>query len=335
MTKIDSRRYYSEYHGHPVRDLKRLLPELRSQSSRLIWTAGDSTLDNKYWFSASSSAVGPYVDVLQPPVMKQDVNYWLNYLLLQQKRQPETLAINTAVEATTLNERTFHLRAQDQFLRDNISSSDILIVSVGGNDVALCPLPCTIAAIAGLVCCVPEPCIEHGCSCGTVPADDCCYGCGPSLCSCACAFPPCLGYLRHLFGTRLQKYIESLTAKTKPAKILVCMVYYPDETNDPGWAGPALGALGYDRNPAKLQALMRKVYQQAVSRVSIDGCEVIPVPLFHVLDGKDTRDYVQRVEPSPSGGRRMAELLLDIIHAPSGTQPLSPAPTASYIENRS
>lgn len=105
------------------------------------------------------------------------------------------------MEATTVNERAYGLRPQDKFLRDNISSNDVLIVSIGGNDVAMKPTPCTIAAMAGLLC-LPVNFIEHGVTCCTVPCNDYCYGCGPSLCSCAGSCPPCLGYFRHLFGTR-------------------------------------------------------------------------------------------------------------------------------------
>ncbi len=101
-----------------------------------------------------------------------------------------------------------------------------------------------------------------------------------------------------MFGTRIEKYIKALTAKTKPAKILVCWIYFPDEANTPGWAGPALGALGYNRNPAKLQELIRMVFREAISKIRIPGSTVIPVPLFQTLDGKNTRDYVARVEPS-------------------------------------
>jgi hypothetical protein len=62
---------------------------------------------------------------------------------------------------------------------------------------------------------------------------------------------------------RTQKYIEAITAKTKPKKILVCMIYYPDTNNVPSWANAALGALGYNRNPAKLQLLIRKMFEEA------------------------------------------------------------------------
>lgn len=329
-TKINSVHFYREYSGHRVEHLKQLLPHLRAASDRLIWTAGDSSLDNKYWFPDRDAAPRVYRDVLHPPQSKKDVTYWLNVLCEQvgssssssttfpssaasQQQRHRTMAINTAVEATTLNERSFRLRPQDIFLRDNIQPDDLLVVSVGGNDVALLPCPCTIASILGLVLCLPKECTEKGCISCTVPVDDYCCGCGPSLCSCVGACPPCLGYNRHLFGTRVQKYIERLTSKTKPALILVCMIYYPDERNTPGWAGPALGALGYNRNPEKLQSLIRQAFQNATSNIQIPGSRVIPVPLFRVLDGKVTSDYIARVEPSPTGGRKMAEFLLDVI----------------------
>lgn len=344
---LSAQRFYSEFYGHRVRDLEIVRQQLRRSSERLIWTAGDSSLDNKYWFSDTAAAVNGYQHILRPPRMKQDVTYWLNYLAAERQgtassSSPNTMrtaAINTAVEATTLNERTFRLRPQDIFLRDNLQADDILIVSVGGNDVALCPSPCTIASMVGLVCCCPIQCIRKGFSCGALPCDDYCWGCGPSVLSCGCAMPPCLGYLNHVFSTRLQLYIEKLTSRTKPSMVLVCMIYYPDEMPGTGWAGPALAALGYDNNPAKLQAIIATGYREALARIHIQGTHVVPVPLFQVLDGKNTNDYIQRVEPSPEGGRKMAEFLLDAMdHSTVGGTaiPLSdPAtPTTAFMRDR-
>lgn len=73
------------------------------------------------------------------------------------------------MEATTLNQRTLMLTRQDRFCRDNIRSDDVLIVSLGGNDIALLPAPCTIAAIAGLLCCAPSRLIEAGTTCCAPP----------------------------------------------------------------------------------------------------------------------------------------------------------------------
>jgi len=145
---------------------------------------------------------------------------------------------------------------------------------------------------------------------------DCCCGCGSSLLSCAGACPPCLGYLRHLFGKRVELYIKQLTAKTKPKKILVCMIYYPDENRTPSWAAGALGALKYNSDPGHIQLLIRRAFEEATSQIKIPGSEVIPVPLFDVLDGSRSEDYVARVEPSAIGGKKMAEYLLDHIRTP-------------------
>ena len=185
--KISSRSFYNEYHGHKISHLQIIYPLLRESSQALIWTAGDSSLDNKYWFSKTRPAVGGvYANVLDPPVSVCDVTFWLNHLGEDDARynnnqqseinasdgnsngKKKYAAINTAVEATTLNERCRLLRPQDRFLRDHISKEDVLIVSIGGNDIALAPTPCTIASIAGLLCLL-NSCLEGGRSFGSCP----------------------------------------------------------------------------------------------------------------------------------------------------------------------
>ena len=134
----------------------------------------------------------------------------------------------------------------------------------------------------------------------TLQINDYCSGCGPSLASCTCSCPPCFGYFRHLFGTRYvledkdtskntctlygvcllsYNYLIFLSLsmhqnteihwsthsqnKAKEDMVLVCMIYYPDENNAPSWANASLGALGYDRNPDKVQLLIRKFFEEA------------------------------------------------------------------------
>lgn len=77
--------------------------------------------------------------------------------------------LNAAVEATSLNDRAFNrLLPQDAFIRDNIEPNDVLVVSVGGNDVALGPLLFTIVNLAAVVCCTPQWCLEK-CACAAPP----------------------------------------------------------------------------------------------------------------------------------------------------------------------
>ncbi len=43
------------------------------------------------------------------------------------------------------------------------------------------------------------------------------------------------------------------------------MIYYLDETVTPSWAGPALAALGYNKEPKKVQLLISKFFVEATS----------------------------------------------------------------------
>lgn len=61
------------------------------------------------------------------------------------------------------------------------------------------------------------------------------------------------------------------------------------------------------------QAAIRRVFEVGTSKICIPGTEVIALPLFRVLDGSDTNDYIQRVEPSPRGGAKMARALMDAV----------------------
>merc|ERR1711908_143519 len=98
-------------------------------------------------------------------------------------------------------------------------------------------------------------------------------------------------------------------ANTKPRAIVVCMLYFLDETPGNGWCEGVLNQMGYNQAPAVVQGLIRKVYEVATTRVSLPDVTVVPLPLYSVLDGKDTGDYCQRVEPSIAGGRKMAQYI--------------------------
>ena len=153
--------YYEPFYGHDVEHLALALSALRRRHDSVVFLAGDSSLDNKYWFSSWADAVNGYETVLEPPRMKRDVCYWINE---QAEREGKRLGcLNAAVEATSLNDRAWgRLLPQDAFIRDHITEDDVLVVSVGGNDVALSPLLCTAVNLAVLVCCVPRPCLERG-----------------------------------------------------------------------------------------------------------------------------------------------------------------------------
>lgn len=312
---IRARDYYASYFGHDVSHLETVHEEQRRGGRAAIFLAGDSSLDNKYWFDETAPALNGYERILSPPTQKLDVCYWLNREAVRRER-PDLFCINTAVEATSLNDRACcHLLAQDRFIRDHITAADYLIVSVGGNDLAMAPVLATILNLIPLLCLTPQCCIERGQACPPNSHVDCgCMGCGLPGCAVAgFGCPPGLAYFVDLFQHRVENYVRNLLGPSRPRKVIVCMIYYLDVHGRGSWADCFLQALCYDCNPSKLQSAIKRVFEIATSRIEIDGTEVVAFPLFEVLDGTDTSDYLQRVEPSPQGGAKMARALMDVV----------------------
>ena len=74
----------------------------------------------------------------------------------------------------------------------------------------------------------------------------------------------------------------------------------------------ALNLVQYVEPLSRWQEIIRAIHAQGVSRVALPPpLRVVPVPLFAVLDGRDSSDYVARVEPSAQGGAKLARLLLE------------------------
>ena len=209
MTTIRARDYYF---GHDASHLETVHEELRRGGRAAIFLAGDSSLDNKYWFDETAPALNGYERILSPPTQKLDVCYWLNREAVRRER-PDLFCLNTAIEATSLNDRACcRLLTQDRFIRDHITAADYLVVSVGGNDLAMAPVLATVLNIIPLLCLTPQCCIERGQACPPNSHVDCgCLGCGLPGCAVAgFGCPPGLAYFVDLFQHRVENYVRNL-----------------------------------------------------------------------------------------------------------------------------
>jgi lysophospholipase L1-like esterase len=294
-SKINLYRFYNQFRGHPVEDLTTFLniTLLERPNKPIVYLAGDSSLDNKYWVPSPGPG-GDALPVMVPeiyektldrPRPKPDVSFWLNHVL-----GDRATCINTAVEESMLRDRDETLLVQDDFIRDNIRSNDVLVVSIGANDVALKPSPATIVRMMQMAWLTQFSSLENGS---------------------AYALP----YFKNLFGTKIQDYVERVTAKTKPRAVIVSMIYFPLEwaPNQQSWANAQLKVLRYDSYPEKLQMAIRQMYDIATKEIQIVGTEVLPCALYEVLDGKEKKDYTDRVEPSADGGKKMAERFVELL----------------------
>lgn len=141
---VSTRDFYDKRWGHWVEHLEIVYDGLKKAGcTNFVWLAGDSTVDNKPfredWKEESwKTAVRGYEDVLSPPQMLPDVNYLLNEQFQESPFMAgETFcAINTARAGSQLQSRIGGraLNPQDQLLQSHASEGDVLILSVGGND---------------------------------------------------------------------------------------------------------------------------------------------------------------------------------------------------------
>ncbi|OAQ68606.2 esterase, SGNH hydrolase-type, subgroup [Pochonia chlamydosporia 170] len=260
--KINTSRFYFEYKGHPIPDITTFFNIIISQRPRqpIIYLAGDSSLDNKYWLPSSSPS-GKSLPVAVPDIYRAALG------------------------------RPFPKADHDEFIRDHIRADDFLIVSVGANDIAMSPNFSTIWHMLLLAWLTPLSSIRSGRAWA-------------------------LRYFVNMFKSKVELYISKLVEKHKPKAVVVCMIYFPLEAQaarQSSWADIPLRVLGYNTWPGRLQAAIAKMYELATKEIEIPGVKIIPFALFEILDGKDGGDYVERVEPSVEGGRKMASQLAGII----------------------
>lgn len=296
-TTVHSGPFYGEYHGHTSEHLEIVHGCVRGTRS-VIWLLGDSTLDNKHWLNQTEKACNGYERVLSPPRSRPDVAHHINKEIVARGLGERMVAINTAVEEATLGARRGGaLLEQDAFASAHLRPEDILVVSCGGNDIALRPTVTTGLSMVALLA-MPTWFIRHA---GSSPIFH--------------HLVPGLGHFIHLFGQEARKFVERVCAHSKPRCVVMCMLYFLDEVEGGSWADGTLSMLGYNKNPEKLQLIMKLVYERAIAQVRLAGTTVVPVPLYEALDGKDTNDYVARVEPSSQGGAKMAKLMMDTVLA--------------------
>jgi len=229
--------YYSAYYGHAISYLETVNKRLRHRGGKanIVWLAGDSTMDNKYWIDESLPAANGYERIFDPAgdsMCKPDVAYWVNHELMA-KNASNWACINCAREEHTLSKG---LNPQDHFLQENIQANDVLVCCIGGNDIALAPSATTVAKMLWVTNFANRENIANGTAAG-------------------------LGHFFDLFGAQTQSYIQQLVSRTRPRCVVVCMLYYLDETPDEtAWANNVLQLLGYNRDPTVLQSLIQACY---------------------------------------------------------------------------
>lgn len=278
-----STKYYSEYYGHPINDLDYLVNNLFKNKSK-IYIIGDSTMDNKHWLkSKSCESVNGYEKVLKS--MVPDINFYINYYLNQ--FEIPYVSINAAVEESCIIEKS-KLNDHDKFVSKNIKDEDILIVSIGGNDVGTkLDTSMMINLVTSLFMYDPET-IEKN----------------PQK-----IIPEIL----KRFQINLKKYIKDIIGQVKPKLIIICGFFFPCFHEQDSWANNMLNLIDYKKNYNKIHSVTKSIYEHGIKSIEFDDIEIKTIPLYEVLDFKDKNDYVARVSASDEGGFKIGRELIRII----------------------
>ena len=219
--------------------------------------------------------------------MRQDIAYHINKLFVG--TDDTAACINAAVEEATVNEKigdSGSLNAQDKFIQRNITANDTLVVSIGGNDIALKPSFSTLCNMGKMMMLNDVKELENN-------------------------FENCWGapHFIEMFRDCVQMYINQLIGNVRPKKIIVCLIYYPNLEKE-GWATGTLDKLDYYNNPQFLQTVIRQIYINATLRISIkNNAKVEAFPMFEHLNGTRPEFYCQGVEPSALGNKVLAQSL--------------------------
>jgi hypothetical protein len=330
MPKINSIDFYNNWKGHLIEHLTKMIDEksfierLRSYNGKnrdrkVIFLAGDSSLDNKHWPLSNSNEkklcnkppINGYEDVLEGNNCVPDVAYQINQTLIDNGLNEEYVCINTSIEATTLHERFTEpnsyngdviLLDQDKFIFDYIRTDDILIVSVGGNDIALSPLPETTRHFQNF--------IKNSRKSEDEKNKD--------------EINSYEQYFTNIFNNKITLYIEKLCSRdgnnSLPSVIIPCMIYYPALTStQSGFAEGILIATNYRTGKQEiLENFIKDLYLKSTRHIHItkkgEQKNIIdPCPLYEVLDNSNDKLYLTSVEPSIEGGKLMAIRFVDQI----------------------
>lgn len=272
---LETKKYYSTYYGHSAI----YLYHLSKLNKPKIYLAGDSSLDNKFWIKDSwYNAVNEYKNILTPPEMIGDVCYHMNSI------NNDYITINCATEEATVSSKNV-LCESDLIIRDNLKNDDILVISIGGNDIMLKPTIMTTLKLGLLLLS----------DINNIKEDN-------------------LDFLVEIFKDKIISYIKSLCSKQIPKKVIVCGIYFPCEKFQQGWSNNTLKLINYDTNPLKIQILIEKIFEYAIKNIKIDEINISYLPFHKVLDAKNEDDYIARVEPSYLGGEKMAKAIIDTIY---------------------
>lgn len=212
MTITPDEFFMNKNGAHLPSHLRTVVEHVREKGKRIMWLVGDGVLSNFSQFTGEDedipSSTVPltedYDTLLDPPQGVPDVAWFLNDRL----EDTRYVAVNCAVQGSTLSQRSCTLTPQDEIVRSMMQPSDILVMCIGYEEIYLTPT---------------DPVKFHMNKLNLTERGIFSRFCQPSISE---------HYFTNLVTRKLNSYITSLTTVYTPRRIVVCHPPLPVFPND-------------------------------------------------------------------------------------------------------
>lgn len=291
-------KFYDPYYGHPLKILNFLKQEFEEKQFNFIYFLGDSTLDNKHWVRNKPQKSLPLFEK-NLEYMLPDISFFMNKKLYENNEK--YICLNFAVEENHLKNRNnstnnnlIPLNGWEDYVSSNLTENDILIVSIGGNDLAL---KLNIPIILNL--------------CLSLFLSDDLLRKNPYL----------IYYILDIYKNYLKQFLLDIIKYKKPKMIVLCGVYFPCIDYQDSWCKNILNIMKYNVPSYRknIHCVLEMLFEEGLKSLNsenipeLEGIEIKYIPLYKVLNCEDKEDYVAGVEPSVQGGEKMAEAFYNSI----------------------
>jgi len=263
-----------------IKYLNKIIKDIK-EDRNIIYLAGDNLLYNKKLIKDRTKRFKDFPEnglnkIIEGEILK-DITYDINYHM---KSENKYLCINTVNKNDTLLNKTkygYLSTDQEKFLKNNITSDDILILSEGNNDIINSLMNHTDEHYDDIRKNILE----------LLPKDN---------------IDEQLGFLTDMLKTQIEEYIHKILLNyTTPKYIIILSMPYPCNTNN--FYGKLYDDLLYiginNENEVidKFKKLVNLIYKKITCEINVKNCIVIPVATFEVLDSSSILDKdKQKVE---------------------------------------
>lgn len=258
--KLDNEKYYITYDGHLPEHIQYIRNKyLEKGKNKFVYLTGESLFDNKRYIKTKSDTI--YKNIFEKEYVLNDIENQLNVKLLY-----DYVCLNCSYSDSSLTDRNKRIYENDNFVRDNISTDDMLLIGLNGSDFFERTNQDLVSKISYT--------LEH-------PVEE----------------NKSLLFICEYIHDNLKKYIDNLTKFQYPGKIIVFCYLYPSENEDKA-LDTIFNLNGYKKRPTRFKNMLNFIFKYLILKFK----DIKFIQLDKVISCKDNSLYSGKLRLNEKGG---------------------------------